>query len=29
MMIGVYAVRVPAPDWKPAGWIAPVQPKQL
>src|SRR3984957_14498134 len=29
MMIGVYAVRVPAPDWKPAGWIAPAQPKQL
>jgi MFS family permease len=29
MMIGVYAVRVPAPDWKPAGWVAPVQPKPL
>jgi MFS family permease len=29
MMIGVYAVRVPAPDWKPAGWVAPAQPKQL
>src|SRR3984893_8074828 len=29
MMIGVYAARVPAPDWKPAGWIAPIQPKQL
>jgi MFS family permease len=29
MMIGVYAVRVPAPDWKPAGWAAPAQPKQL
>src|SRR6202167_359972 len=29
MMIGVYAPRVPAPDWKPAGWTAPVQPKQL
>jgi len=29
MMIGVYAVRVPAPDWKPAGWVAPTQPKQL
>src|ERR1700689_2630507 len=29
MMMGVYAVRVPAPDWKPAGWTAPVQPKQL
>jgi len=29
MMIGVYAVRVPAPDWKPAGWSAPSNPKQL
>jgi MFS family permease len=29
MMIGVYAARVPAADWKPAGWIAPSQPKQL
>jgi MFS family permease len=29
MMIGVYSVRVPAADWKPAGWVAPVQPKQL
>jgi MFS family permease len=29
MMIGVYAVRVPAADWKPTGWVAPVQPKQL
>jgi MFS family permease len=29
MMIGVYAVRVPAADWKPANWIAPVQPRQL
>jgi MFS family permease len=29
MMIGVYAVRVPATDWKPAGWAAPAQPKQL
>jgi len=29
MMIGVYAVRVPAPDWKPAGWSAPSHPKQL
>jgi MFS family permease len=29
MMIGVYTVRVPAADWKPAGWIAPAQPKQL
>ena len=29
MMIGVYAVRVPASDWKPAGWIAEPRPKQL
>src|ERR1700723_417682 len=29
MMIGVYAVRVPAADWKPAGWTAPAQPKKL
>ncbi len=29
MMIGVYAVRVPPPDWKPAGWTAPVKPKEL
>src|ERR1700727_1492365 len=29
MMIGIYAVRVPAADWKPAGWIAPARPKQL
>jgi MFS family permease len=29
MMIGVYAVRVPAADWKPAGWTAPAQPKPL
>jgi MFS family permease len=29
MMVGVYAVRVPAADWKPAGWSAPAQPKQL
>jgi MFS family permease len=29
MMIGVYAVRVPAADWKPEGWTAPAQPKQL
>jgi MFS family permease len=28
-MIGVYAVRVPAADWKPAGWSAPAHPKQL
>jgi MFS family permease len=29
MMIGVYAIRVPAADWKPAGWIAPARPKVL
>jgi len=29
MMIGVYAVRIPAEGWKPAGWIAPAQPKPL
>jgi MFS family permease len=29
MMIGVYTVRVPAADWKPAGWTAPTQPRQL
>ena len=29
MMIGVYAVRVPAADWKPTGWIAPARPKTL
>jgi MFS family permease len=29
MMIGVYAARVPAAGWKPAGWSAPAQPKQL
>src|SRR6202522_3676350 len=29
MMIGVYAVRVPAADWKPAGWTAPAKPKTL
>jgi hypothetical protein len=29
MMVGVYAVRVPAPDWKPAGWTPPAVPKSL
>ncbi len=29
MMIGVYAARVPAAGWKPAGWTAPAQPKPL
>jgi len=29
MSIGAIAVRVPADDWKPAGWVAPVQPRKL
>jgi MFS family permease len=29
MMIGVIAVRVPAADWKPAGWIASEKPQTL
>jgi MFS family permease len=29
MMIGVYAVRVPAADWKPANWVASEHPKKL
>jgi MFS family permease len=29
MMIGVVTVRVPAPDWKPAGWVPAAQPKAL
>jgi MFS family permease len=29
MMIGVYTVRVPAADWKPAGWIEAPRPKPL
>jgi MFS family permease len=29
MMIGVIAVRVPAADWKPAGWTDSAKPKQL
>jgi MFS family permease len=29
MMIGVYAVRVPAPDWKPEGWAPAAQPRPL
>ena len=29
MMIGVYAARVPAADWKPSGWIAPAHPRRL
>ena len=29
MMIGVLTVRVPAADWKPAGWVASAAPKAL
>jgi MFS family permease len=29
MMIGVIAVRVPAADWKPAGWIAAEKPRAM
>jgi len=29
MMVGAVIVRVPAPGWKPAGYVAPVQPKKL
>jgi MFS family permease len=29
MMVGVVTVRVPADDWKPAGWVAAAQPKKL
>jgi MFS family permease len=29
MMIGVIAVRTPAPEWKPAGWIASKKPQTL
>ena len=29
MMIGVYTVRVPPADWKPAGWTAAPRPQQL
>jgi MFS family permease len=29
MMIGVYSVRVPAPGWKPSGWVAPARPPPL
>jgi MFS family permease len=29
MMIGVVSVRVPAPDWKPAGWVPSAHPKSL
>ena len=29
MLVGAAIVRVPAPGWKPAGYVAPVQPKKL
>jgi MFS family permease len=29
MMFGVFAVRIPAPDWKPAGYVAPTLPQKL
>jgi len=29
MMFGVFTVRVPAPGWKPEGWVAPAKPKSL
>jgi MFS family permease len=29
MMVGGWIVRVPAPGWKPEGWVAPAQPKKL
>jgi len=29
MMVGAAIVRVPASDWKPAGYVAPAQPKKL
>ncbi len=29
MMVGVIAVRVPPPDWKPAGWVDTAKPKAL
>jgi MFS family permease len=29
MMVGAAIVRVPAPGWKPEGWVAPAQPKKL
>ena len=29
MMVGAWIVRVPAPGWKPEGWVAPAQPKKL
>jgi MFS family permease len=29
MLFGAYCVRVPAPGWKPAGYVPPVQPQKL
>jgi MFS family permease len=29
MLIGVYSVRVPANDWKPVGWVEPMEPRSL
>jgi MFS family permease len=29
MMFGVFSVRVPAPDWKPAGYVPSAQPRKL
>ena len=29
MMVGAAIVRVPAPGWQPAGYVAPVQPQKL
>jgi len=29
MMVGAWIVRVPAPGWAPAGWVAPAQPTKL
>jgi MFS family permease len=29
MLVGAFIVRVPAPDWRPAGYVAPTTPKQL
>jgi MFS family permease len=29
MMVGAWIVRVPAPGWKPEGYVAPTQPKRL
>jgi MFS family permease len=29
MMFGVFTVRVPAPGWKPEGWVAPARPRAL